>query len=82
MIGFAIITARRKTITPATLQYFACEAYGHVPGKCDRALFEQYYDYWGLSCATFLLAGFIPLVNLTFIINFQKIQDTLLSCCT
>ena len=59
----------RKTITG----YFICEASGFVPGKCDRAQFEQFGAPW-LQAITYLFIGSIPLVNVTFVMNFTAVK--------
>ena len=61
----------------AIAQHFACEAPGYVPGKCDQAVYQQYYSYWWLSDITDILIGLFPAVNLVFVINFQETQKRL-----
>ena len=81
LITFALYTARRDTLIATTIQYFTCEATGHVPGKCDRALFQQHDDIWWLFCVVYILLGLIPTVNLIFVVNFGVIQEKVLACC-
>ena len=78
LINFSLSTSRETRKAEAIAQHFACEATGYVPGNCDRALFQQYDDYWWLSCIAYILLGFVPTVNLVFAINFQK---KLINCC-
>ena len=82
LIAFCLYTARRDTLIAATMQYFACEATGHVPGRCDRASFQQHNDNWWLSCVIYILLGFIPTVNLIFVVNFGEVQGKILACCS
>ena len=81
LITFALYTARRDTLIATTIQYFTCEATGHVPGKCDRASFQQHDDIWWLICVVYILLGLIPTVNLTFVVNFREVQQKLLAHC-
>ena len=81
LVTFALYTARRDTLLAATIQYFTCEAIGHVPGKCDRASFQQQDDIWWLRCVVYILMGFIPTVNLTFVANFGEVQRKILAHC-
>ena len=81
LVSFAFYLAQKETLTATTIQYFTCEATGHVPGKCDRGLFEQHDDIWWLICISFILLGFIPTVNLIFVVNFGEVRGRLLACC-
>ena len=70
---FIYIIVRGEDISAAYLNYFNCEAQGHVPGQCDRGSFETYdTQIWLFNVSLFLL-GFVPTVNLLFVISFRRV---------
>ena len=79
LIIFSLTTSHAASKVMAIRQLFACEATGYVPGKCDRAIIQQYY--WWLSVIGLILLGFVPTVNLVFAINFQETQKKITICC-
>ena len=72
-IYFIYILARGKDISAAYSNYFVCEFQGHVPGKCDRESYEKFDTQIWLFNISFFLLGFVPTVNLLFVISFKKI---------
>ena len=50
-------------------RYFVCEG-ARSQMECNRAELEQ-FTYPGVVIATFVLLGFIPCVNLIFVINWR-----------
>ena len=72
----AIRIVWRESFKNATNSYFLCEAVGHVPGRCSRETIEQYsYQYSLLNCLTNIMAFFIPVVNLMFVINCRIVRE-------
>ena len=58
-------------------QYFICEAAGSNNGvECDRSGFDR-LGYNGLRVLIYLLLGLIPVVNLTFVINWTVAKMSL-----
>ena len=54
-------------------KYFVCEAFGYnSDDPCPRN-YEQYTHGW-LEAVAYLVMGFIPTVNLVFVINFQHLK--------
>ena len=64
---FAISSAEQEEFINAIEEYFICEGAGSQM-ECDRSQFEQ-YTYSGLVITTFVLLGFLPCVNLIFVIK-------------
>lgn len=63
-------------ITPIA-QYFICEAAGSSNGvECDRSGFDQ-LGYNVLRVLIYLLLGLIPVVNLTFVINWTVAKESI-----
>ena len=44
LVHSAIATAKSDKFIAAVTDYYKCEALGHLPGKCNRSEFEQYYN--------------------------------------
>jgi len=84
LIYFVTFAARGEGANAAVGEYFNCEAPGHVPGKCDRELedvFDYFSGYWWLASVSFLLAGLVPVVFLTFILSISKKMSIFRSFC-
>lgn len=77
LIYFGITTAQQDHFILALTEYFTCEAVGK--GPCD-ANYEEYI-YPALASITFLLMGFIPLINLTFVVNWRWLREVMVSWC-
>lgn len=69
------VIARSHRFKAALTQYFECEAFGHVPGKCDRKIFEKMYSPY-LSAVTYILLGLVSLSILNFVIKWQEVAKT------
>ena len=54
--------------------YFKCEALGHVPGKCNRSEFEQYYSPY-MSAISYTLIGLVPLGILNFVLKWRSVKE-------
>ena len=68
---------QQDDITPIIAQYFICEAAGSGNGvECDRSGFGH-FGYHGLGVLIYLLLGLIPVVNLTFVINWTVAKESL-----
>ena len=67
---------QENDITPIA-QYFICEASGSGNGvECDRSGFDH-LGYHGLAVLIYLLLGLIPVVNLTFVINWTVAKESM-----
>ena len=69
------LIAKSHIFKAALTQYFECEAFGHVPGKCDREAFEKIYSPIVGAVANFLL-GIVCLSILNFVVKWEKIKIT------
>ncbi|XP_019859817.1 PREDICTED: uncharacterized protein LOC109588071, partial [Amphimedon queenslandica] len=49
------IEAKSDKFEAALMQYFECEAFGHIPGKCDRGTFEKIYNPYMSAIAYILM---------------------------
>ena len=67
MSYFAVGSADLDEFIDAIQHYFVCDGAGSQM-ECDRSQFEQ-FTYYGLVIATFFLLGFLPCVNLIFVVN-------------
>ena len=59
----------------AITEYFMCEAAGSGV-ECDRSGFDH-FGYHGLAVLINLLFGFIPVVNLIFVINWTVAKESM-----
>ena len=66
----------RKEFFTALEQYFACEALGHVPGKCSRDEVEKYSRPY-LVMIVYISNCLIPLTSLVFVVNLNRLNN----CC-
>ena len=73
MLHYGIFTANGDKLIDGMKVYFICEASGHVPGKCDRNVFERHF-YPSMSCISYILMGLIPLSILNFVVNWNKVK--------
>ena len=80
-ILFAVVTLVQNSLGLATLDtfiagltdYIKCEAFGHIPGKCNRSDFEQHYNQY-LAAISNILMGLIPLSILNFVLKWRSVQ--------
>lgn len=77
---FGVSNGDQTNFIQATAIYFACELGGHDPENPCPKNYEQ-YTYPGLAATSYMLMGFIPAVNLIFVVHFHKLQQTLSRCC-
>ena len=68
MARIATGTAKSDKFIAALINYFKCEALGHVPGKCDRLEFEHYYNPY-MTAISYILIGLISLGVLSFVLK-------------
>ena len=71
-----VLGTHTKEFVTALEQYFACEALGHVPGKCSRDEVEK-YSWPYLTTIAFVSTCLIPLPSLVFIVNLNRLKN----CC-
>ena len=69
------LIAKSQIFKAALTQYFECEAFGHVPGKCDREAFEKMYSPIVGAVAHFLM-GIMSLSILNFVVKWERIKIT------
>ncbi|XP_019854875.1 PREDICTED: uncharacterized protein LOC109583829 [Amphimedon queenslandica] len=70
------ITAKSDEFEAALEEYFECEAFGHIPGKCDRGTFEKIRMYSSyMSAIAFILMSLIPLSILNFILKWSSVKS-------
>ena len=62
------------TFITSLTDYFKCEAFGHIPGKCNRSSFEQQYNQY-LTALNNILLGLIPLTILNFVLKWRSVQN-------
>ena len=65
--------AKKEDFIVAVSDYFKCEALGHIPGKCNRSQFEQYYNPY-LNATTNTSLGLIPFGILNFVLKWKSIK--------
>ena len=74
LVHSAIATAKSDKFFAALTDYFKCEALGHVPAKCDRSEFEQYYNPY-MSALAYILIGLIPLGILNVVLKWSSVKE-------
>ena len=70
LTSFAVESASQEDLFRIIRQYFVCEA-GGSGTECDRSAFDEIANR-ELVVVTYLLFGLIPVVNLTFVINWKE----------
>ena len=73
LVHSAIVTAKFDKFIAAVIDYFKCEALGHVPGKRNRSDFEQYYNP-NMSSISYTLIALIPLGILNFALKWRSVK--------
>ena len=71
-----VLGTHTKEFVTALEQYFACEALGHVPGKCSRDEVEK-YSWPYLTTIAFVSTCLIPVPSLVFVVNLNRLKN----CC-
>ena len=70
LIKDAVYISGRAPFEDAMSSYFACEAVGYVPGKCDRESFEHIlYPLLFANIAFYITNLFMAAVVLLYLIN-------------
>uniref|UniRef100_A0A1X7UPL3 FZ domain-containing protein n=1 Tax=Amphimedon queenslandica TaxID=400682 RepID=A0A1X7UPL3_AMPQE len=69
------VTAKSGKFEAALREYFECEAFGHIPGKCDRGTFDKIYNPY-MSVTAYMLMSLIPLSVLNFILKWRSVKNT------
>ena len=72
LIYFGLLTSTSVRFSQALQENFICEASG-IENNCDHSEFEQ-FTYPMLAGTTYFLIGFIPVVNLGFVIQWTAAQ--------
>ncbi|XP_019853214.1 PREDICTED: uncharacterized protein LOC109582744 isoform X2 [Amphimedon queenslandica] len=68
------IEAKSGKIKVALREYFECEAFGHIPEKCDRGTFDKIYNPY-MSFTAYMLMSLIPLSVLNFILKWRSVKS-------
>ncbi|XP_019859822.1 PREDICTED: uncharacterized protein LOC109588073 isoform X1 [Amphimedon queenslandica] len=58
----------------ALQEYFECEAFGHIPGKCDRGTIEKISKPY-FSAIAYILMSLTPLGILNFILKWSSVKN-------
>ena len=75
----AIRIAWREPYRNLVKSYFACEAAGHVPGRCSRASLERYtYVISLLNCIYYIMTALTPIIHLMLVTNFRILKEGVL----
>lgn len=67
------LKSREDEFFSALTQYFTCEAFGHVEGKCDRNTFTKVYNPVMFS-VLYIFMGLIPLSILNFVLKWNSVK--------
>ena len=71
------VQAKSDIFIASLTDYFKCEAFGHIPGKCNRSNFEQHYNQYLVAISNILL-GLIPLSILNFVLKWRSVQKKII----
>ena len=74
----AYVAATSDKLIAALTNYFKCEALGHVPGKCNRSEFEQYYNPY-LSVISYALLGLVPLGIVNSVLKWRSVKEVVVT---
>ena len=74
MVHVGIVTSNYDEFVDGIIKYFACESSGHVPGKCDRTIFERYTQPY-MSAVAYILMGLIPLSIMNFVVKWKTVKN-------
>ena len=75
MAFVALVTTNANKLIDGLTEYFACEASGHVPGRCSREVFEK-YSYPYVAMVAYLLQGFVPVTHLNYVLDWRAVWNT------
>ena len=76
MIHLGIVSGNADKASEGIKTYFICESTGHIPGNCDRSIFERHiYPY--MSILAYILMGSIPAAILNFVVNWQNLWKSI-----
>lgn len=67
------LKAKEGEYISAVTQYFACEAFGYVEGKCDRTTFTKVYSSFMLAIL-YVLMSLMPLSMLNFVLKWKSVK--------
>ena len=62
-----------QRLSSALIDYFKCEAVGHVPGRCSKEPIERITTPY-FSAISYLLLGLIPLSILNFVFKWSSVK--------
>ena len=79
LVFYSVSVRDLDRFVEASREYFFCEAGGYNPeDPCPRT-YEQYkYPY--LQSTVYIVLGFIPAVNLIFVVNIQRLKEASMPC--
>ncbi len=76
LVFYSITTSNYSKFEEAVIEYFSCEAGGYNPiDPCPKS-YEQ-YTYPELQAAVYVVMGFVPTVNLIYVIDAQRMRQGL-----
>ena len=79
MTFVALITTNANKFIDGLTEYFACEASGHVPGRCSREVFEK-YSYPYVATVSYVLLGIVPLTYLNYVLDWEAVWNGVKKC--
>ena len=76
LISFTIGSQNIPEFISELTLYFACESQGVQPGRtCERGFNRMLNE--AILCLSLILLGFVPVVNLVYVINYQEMKRKL-----
>ena len=69
------VIAKSGKFQAALREYFECEAFGYVPGKCNRGTFDKIYNPY-MSVTAYILMSLMPLSILIFTLKWRSVKST------
>ncbi len=73
LVYYSIVTGNYDNFEEAVIDYFSCEAGGYNPVSPCPKDYEQ-YTYPELQATIYIVMGFIPSVNLIYVIDVQRMR--------
>ncbi len=74
LVYYSLTYSNLDNFLDAVTEYFKCEATGHNPDNPCPKSYEQ-YKYPQIGATVYILMGFIPVINLVFVINSMALES-------
>ena len=72
----ALVTSSADEFVDGLMEYFTCEAGGHIPNRCSREVFEKHtYPY--VAMVSYLLLGTMPITILNYVLDWRIVWSKL-----